>query len=127
MQTLTALCSLAATCLASSIACCNRAARSRKLFQAENSAIADAEPSAALLLSIGDGLRIICLVLLLRGLVPVELALNPAEAVGPGADQVSLDVIQFILIGFQFCLGQIDPLLQSISCASIFLARDLLL
>ena len=36
------------------------------------------------------GLGIVGLVLLLGGLVTVELALNPAEAVSPGADQVSL-------------------------------------
>ncbi len=67
------------------------AAWSRKLFHAENSAIADAEPFGRTAL-VCRRWRIICLVLFLGGLVPVELALNPAETVGSGADQVSFDV-----------------------------------
>ena len=59
------------------------------------------------------GLGIIGFVLFLGGLVTVELALNPAEAVSPGADQVSFDVFQFILIEFQLRLGQVDLLLQA--------------
>ena len=53
------------------------------------------------------------LVLLLGGFVTVELPLNPAEAIGSGADQVSLDVVQFVLIRFQLGLGQVDLLLQA--------------
>ena len=71
-------------------------------------------------------LGIVGLVLLLGGFVTVELALNPAEAIGPGADQVSLDVFQFVLIEFQLRLGQVDLLLQAGPGALILRAGDLL-
>ncbi len=74
-----------------------------------------------------SGLRIAGLVLLLGSLMTVELALNPAEAVGAGADQLSLYVFQFILVEFQLGLSQIDLLLQGVSSAIIFRAGELLL
>ena len=45
----------------------------------------------------------------------VELALNSAQAIGSGADQASFHVVQFVLIEFQLCLGQVDLLLQAVS------------
>src|SRR5438477_6241625 len=56
----------------------------------------------------GGGLGITCFVFLLSSLVPVELALNSAEAIRTRANQVSFYVVQFILIKLQLCLGQVD-------------------
>ena len=75
----------------------------------------------------GTGLRIASLVLLLGGLMTVELALNSAEAVSSGADQVAFYVLQFVLVEFQLCLGQVDLLLQGVSPVIIFCAGQLLL
>ena len=75
----------------------------------------------------GARLRIAGLVLLLGSLVTVELALNPAEAVSPGTDQLTFDVVQFILVEFQLCLEQVDLLLQGASPAIVFCTCELLL
>ena len=59
--------------------------------------------------------------------MPVELALNSAEAVGSGADQVSFYIFQFVLIEFQLRLGQINLLLQDVAGVFILRACQLLL
>ena len=76
---------------------------------------------------IAAGLGITGLVLLLGRLVTGELALNSAEAVRPGADQVSFYVFQFVLIEFQLRLGQVNLLLQAVCATLILGAGELLL
>ena len=56
-----------------------------------------------------------------------ELTLNSAEAVHPGADQVSLCIFEFVLIEFQLRLGQINLLLQGVPATLVLGARELLL
>ena len=73
------------------------------------------------------GLWVVGVVLFLGRLVAIELALNSAEPVGSGANQVSFYIFQFILIQFQLRLGQINLLLQRVPRVFIFHAGELLL
>ena len=57
----------------------------------------------------------------------VELALNSAEAIRPGADQASFHVFQFVLVEFQLRFGQIDLLLQGLTATFILRACQFLL
>ena len=46
--------------------------------------------------------------------MPGELALDSAESVGAGADQISLRVFQIVLVQLQLRFGQVNLLLQTI-------------
>ena len=49
--------------------------------------------------------------LVLSGFVPLELPLDPSQAVRPRAHQVSLGILEIILIKFQLRLRQVQLLL----------------
>ena len=120
--------SLLPACLASSNACCNCALLAAQ--SVPGGELGDGRKMNRLegcCWHCRAGLGIVGLVLLLGRLMTVELALNSAEAVRPGADQVSLYVFQFVLVEFQLRLGQIDLLLQGVAGALIFRACELLL
>ena len=119
--------SLSPACLASSSACCNLLSCHAELFQAEIWSIAEDEPLRVAVACDRTGLGIAGLVLFFRRLVAGELTLNPAEAVNPRADQISLSVFQFILIEFQLRLGQVNLLLQAVPATFILGGGELLL
>jgi hypothetical protein len=61
----------------------------------------------------GSRLGMSGLELVLGSFVKAELALDSAEAVGSGADQVSLYIFEIILIQLQLGFGQVNLLLQN--------------